>query len=102
MIPRRNPLCSDELLYGPILAQQIPTLWRRKIHCFCVEKFGQTHFFYVCFNDRCPYYIRGWEHVWAAQQIHASFRCRLDPDSGKWVPLPVWSAEALKEDIIDA
>lgn len=45
LIPRRNPLCSDELLYGPILAQKIPTLRRSKIHRFCVEKFGQTHFF---------------------------------------------------------
>jgi len=59
-------------------------------------------FFYVCFNDQCPYFVRGWQHAWEMQHIHASYRCRLDPDAGKWVPLPVWSADALKNDIIDA
>ena len=59
-------------------------------------------FFYVCFNDRCPYFVRGWTHLWNAQHIRASFRCRLDPDTGKYVPLPVWSTDALKEDVIDA
>jgi hypothetical protein len=59
-------------------------------------------FFYVCFNDQCPYFVRGWQHLWEVQQIHASYRCRLEPDSGKCVPLPVWSTDALKEDIVDS
>ena len=59
-------------------------------------------FFYVCFNDQCPYFVRGWEHLWEVQQTRASYRCRLDPDSGKCVPLPVWSVDALKEDVIDS
>jgi hypothetical protein len=58
-------------------------------------------FFYVCFNDDCPYFIQGWTYIWEEQQTRASYRCRLDPDSGKCVPLPVWSPAALKEDIIE-
>ena len=58
-------------------------------------------YFYVCLNDDCPYYVRGWEVMWEQQATRASYRCRLDPDSGKFVPLPVWSADALKDDIIE-
>lgn len=58
------------------------------------------YFFYVCFNDDCPYFVEGWQHLWKEQHIRASYRCRLDPDSGKRVPLPVWSSKALKDDII--
>jgi len=60
-----------------------------------------NYFFYVCFNDGCPYFVQGWTYLQAQQQIRASYRCRLDPDSGKCVPLPVWSFEALKDDIIE-
>lgn len=58
-------------------------------------------FFYVCFNDNCPYYVQGWEWIWKEQAARASYRCRLDSDTGQFVPLPVWSADALKDDIID-
>lgn len=58
-------------------------------------------FFYVCFNDACSYFVEGWQHSWKEQQIHVSYRCRLDPDSGKYVPLAVWSSDALKDDIVE-
>jgi hypothetical protein len=60
-----------------------------------------NEFFYICFNDECPYFVRGWEQMWEQQATHASYRCRLDPDTGKFLPLPVWSYDALKDDIID-
>ena len=59
-----------------------------------------NEFFYVCFNDDCPYYVQGWQRLWEKQATRASYRCRLDPDTGKVAPLPVWSADALKDDII--
>jgi hypothetical protein len=58
-------------------------------------------FFYVCFNDTCPYFVEGWQYLWKEQQTRASYRCRLDTDSGKYVPLPVWSSDALKDAIIE-
>ena len=38
-------------------------------------------FFYVCFNNNCPYFVQGWKHIQDHQQIKTSYRCRLDPDS---------------------
>jgi hypothetical protein len=58
-------------------------------------------FFYVCFNDACSYFVQGWKQLWEQQAVRASYRCRLDPGTGKFVPLPVWSADALKDDILE-
>ncbi len=58
-------------------------------------------FFYVCFNDECPYFVEGWQHMWEKQATKASYRCRIDPDTGKSAPIPVWSYDALKQDIIE-
>ncbi len=60
-----------------------------------------NEFFYVCFNDECPYFVQGWEHMWEQQATKASYRCRLDPDTGEYGPIPVWSYDALKDDIIE-
>jgi hypothetical protein len=65
-----------------------------------VNSTWRNDYFYVCFNDDCPYFVQGWTHLREEQQTHASYRCRLDPDSGKCTPLPVWSDDALKDDII--
>jgi len=60
-----------------------------------------NEFFYVCFNDACSYFVQGWERIWEQTAAKASYRCRLDPDTGKCAPLPVWSSDALKDDIIE-
>jgi len=60
-----------------------------------------NEFFYVCFNDACSYFVQGWEQIWEQTATKASYRCRLDPDTGKCAPLPVWSSDALKDDIIE-
>jgi Ogr/Delta-like zinc finger protein len=60
-----------------------------------------NEFFYVCFNDTCSYFVQGWDRIWEQTAAKASYRCRLDPDTGKYTPLPVWSSDALKDDIIE-
>ncbi len=60
---------------------------------------GEFH--WVCFNDECPYYVRGWEHMKATQKVVASYRLKLDPETGSTSPLGVWSPAALKDLIMD-
>ena len=59
-----------------------------------------NEFFFVCFNDDCSYFVQGWEQMWEQQATRASYRCRLDPDTGKCAALPVWFYDALKNNII--
>jgi hypothetical protein len=59
-------------------------------------------FHLACFNDSCPYYARGWEHMQAKYAVRASYRYRVDPTTGAASPLAVWSPDALKDRILDA
>ena len=58
-------------------------------------------FFFVCFNDDCPYYREGW--TWMKEQYNqrSSYRCAFNPTTGVASPLPVWSPSATREMIVD-
>ena len=84
-IPRTCPHCESRL-----------SKWRVPEDATWDEEF-----FFVCFNDDCPYYKDGW--TWMKEQYNhrSSYRCAFNPTTGASSPLPVWSASATREMIVD-
>ncbi len=58
-------------------------------------------FFLVCFNNDCPYYVRGWK--WMKEQYNqkGSYRYALNPNTGGSLMIPVWDEEATRQMIVD-
>ncbi|HXX37964.1 MAG TPA: ogr/Delta-like zinc finger family protein [bacterium] len=84
IIPTRCPYCQSEMKawVPPEVAS-----WTEPFHL-------------VCFNDDCPYYVRGWAWMESRYNVKASYRYRVDPSTGEAGPLPVWSKDAMRNRIL--
>jgi len=58
-------------------------------------------FMYICFNDVCPYYVRGWDVMQKAGNRGVSYRLMYHPGKDCCLPVPVPSPWALKESIVN-
>jgi hypothetical protein len=58
-------------------------------------------FFFVCFDDDCPYYQNGWTWMEERYGQKASFRYAVNPSKESCLPIPVWSDSATREMIVD-
>lgn len=57
-------------------------------------------FLYVCFNDDCPYFVRGWDWLKKQQEVTASYRHSQHPETGQTYPLVVNTKDSRKGGII--
>lgn len=58
-------------------------------------------FMYICFNDTCPYYVNGWDHMNRAGNGDNSYRLMYNPEKDCVMPIPVPSPRALRESILE-
>ena len=82
----RCPHCGSEL-----------EKWEVPQHCF--TEWPNDHM-YICFNDECPYFVRGWDAM-SAQQIACSYRLMYDPLTDSCSPVPVYNRQMLKDGIVE-
>jgi hypothetical protein len=60
-----------------------------------------NEFMYICFNDHCPYYVRGWDHMSREGNRGVSYRLMYNPEKDVCMPIPVPSPMALRESVVE-
>ncbi|UCG14798.1 MAG: methyltransferase domain-containing protein [Deltaproteobacteria bacterium] len=58
-------------------------------------------FMFVCFNDTCPYLVRGWEVMHRQGNTGLSYRFAYNPDRDHCMSVPIPNLDALREGISD-
>jgi SAM-dependent methyltransferase len=117
--PLRKPRPEVIISYGEPLDKE--TLERRKKtikHSLCCPHCGEkmrkwavpdnpfevtwdNDFMYICFNDACPYYVRGWDFMYREGHRGSSYRLMYNPEKDCCMPIPVPTPRALRESIIE-
>lgn len=60
-----------------------------------------NEFMYICFNDDCPYLVRGWEVMAGQGNRGISYRLMYYPEKEVCTPVPVFSLQALRESLVE-
>jgi SAM-dependent methyltransferase len=58
-------------------------------------------FFHVCFNDGCPYLLRGWRAMERQGNRGFTYRLMYNPGNDRCGPMPIPSLSALRASIVD-
>ena len=72
--------------------------WTVPYNPFCNT--WDNEYMYICFNDSCPYFIRGWEYL-QKQGNAGSYRLMYNPEKDTCQPVPVPTSRALRDSIAD-
>ncbi|MBN2034144.1 MAG: methyltransferase domain-containing protein [Deltaproteobacteria bacterium] len=117
--PRRKARPSITLTYGSRLTEEELEERKKRIKAtlmcpHCGEKLKKwavpdnpfevtwdNEFMYICFNDHCPYYVRGWDHMSKEGNRGVSYRLMYNPEKDVCMPIPVPSPRALRESIVE-
>lgn len=107
-------MAYGELLEGDELARRKKAI-KETLHCpYCGERLRKwavpenpfactwdNDFMYICFNDACPYYVRGWDVMHREGSCGVSYRLMYNPEKDRCLPVPVPTPKALREGIIE-
>ncbi|MGD9016413.1 MAG: zinc ribbon domain-containing protein [Desulfobacterales bacterium] len=59
-------------------------------------------FLFICFNDECPSFVQGWDHIKENYAHTASYRCMNYPGTENFDFMPVYSRHGAKGQVIDS
>jgi SAM-dependent methyltransferase len=88
--PLRCPYCGDRLK-----KYEVPH------SVYEIDYWYEADYLYICFNDSCPYFKRGWEWMWSQMRRNVSYRHMYNPTTGKSGPIPVPTYYALRDGIVE-
>lgn len=60
-----------------------------------------TPYLYLCFNDECPLYVRGWKNIEENYGHTSSYRCMCYPGTETFECMPVFSSMGGTAQIVD-
>jgi SAM-dependent methyltransferase len=84
----RCPHCGEKMLKWQVPDNPFEVTW-------------DNDFMYICFNDACPYYVRGWDFMYREGNRGCSYRLMYNPEKDCCMPIPVPTPKALRESIIE-
>jgi len=112
---RPVPVASyGEIIDGRELDRRKKSVWTTLRCPYCGEKLKKwavpenpfcctwdNDFMYICFNDECPYFVRGWDHMYKEGNRGVSYRLMYNPVKDFCSPIPVPSHRALRDGIME-
>ncbi|MFH1764164.1 MAG: class I SAM-dependent methyltransferase [Gemmatimonadota bacterium] len=58
-------------------------------------------YLYLCFNDFCPFVVRGWRHMWNQGILGTSYRYLFNPLKGSSTTVPIRGLTDLRPGIVE-
>jgi len=95
---KRKKAFIKETLCCPHCDQKL-SKWEIPDNPFCQT--WDNEFMYICFNDECPYFVRGWDKMYRDTQQGMSYRLMYNPEKDRCMPIPVPSHQALRDGIVE-
>ncbi|MBU0698768.1 MAG: zinc ribbon domain-containing protein [Proteobacteria bacterium] len=93
ILSEKKPLCPH--------CDQEMNLWEVPPFTFSDGLGWGTPYLYICFNDECSLYVRGWDEIQENYAHNASCRCLCYPGTQKYECIPVFSPMGGQGQIID-
>jgi len=101
---------TKEEVFARVLAQERPkcTYCGEKMRIWEVPQFPfedglgwGTPYLFVCFNNRCPMYDQGWEHIRRNYGRHASYRCICYPGNDTYSCMAIFSQNGASGQVVE-